>query len=109
LLFSLIGIPPMAGFFGKLFLFQAVLSVDGLVWLAVVAGINTAVSAYYYMSLVKTMYLEEADAETPQITFAPAGLTIIMALTIPVFVLGIFATPLLRAVSGLSFAALGGN
>lgn len=109
LLFSLIGIPPMAGFFGKLFLFQAVLSVDGLVWLAVVAGINTAVSAYYYMSLVKTMYLEEADADTPQITFAPAGLTIIMVLTIPVFVLGIFATPLLRAVSGLSFAALGGN
>jgi len=109
LLFSLIGIPPMAGFFGKLFLFQAVLSVDGLVWLAVVAGINTAVSAYYYMSLVKTMYLEEADAETPAITFAPAGFTIVMALTIPVFVLGIFATPLLRAVSQLSFAALGGN
>jgi NADH-quinone oxidoreductase subunit N len=109
LLFSLIGIPPMAGFFGKLFLFQAVISAGGLIWLAVVAGINTAVSAYYYMSVVKTMYLEEADAETPAVVFAPAGLTIVMALTIPVFVLGLFATPLLNAVSKLSFAALGGN
>ncbi|MHC5021206.1 MAG: NADH-quinone oxidoreductase subunit N [Planctomycetota bacterium] len=109
LLFSLIGIPPMAGFFGKLFLFQAVISAGGLIWLAVVAGINTAVSAYYYMSVVKTMYLEEADAETPAVVFAPAGLTIVMALTIPVFVLGIFATPLLNAVSKLTFAALGGN
>lgn len=111
LLFSLIGIPPMAGFFGKLFLFQAVLSVPdhSLVWLAVVAGINTAVSAYYYMSLVKTMFLDQADADTPAITFSPSGLTIVMALTIPVFVLGIFATPLLNAVSKLSFAALGGN
>jgi NADH-quinone oxidoreductase subunit N len=109
LLFSLIGIPPMAGFFGKLFIFQAVLSVDGLVWLAVVAGLNTAVSAYYYMNIVKTMYLEEADADTPAITFAPAGFAIIMALTIPIFVLGLFATPLLNAVSKLSFAALGGH
>ena len=58
---------------------------------------------------MRRMFLDEADADTPTITFAPSAVTIIMALTIPVFVLGIFATPLLNALSNLSFAALGGN
>ena len=59
--------------------------------------------------VLTTHYLEEADADTPAVTFAPVGYTLILALTIPVFVLGIFATPLLNAVSKLSLAVLGGN
>jgi NADH-quinone oxidoreductase subunit N len=107
LLFALIGIPPTAGFFGKLYLFQAVLDVDGgrYVWLAVVAGLNTAISAYYYMSLVKTMYLDEATTETPSFPFASPALGTVVALTVPVLVLGVFATPLLRWVMQLGLGS----
>ena len=103
LLFALIGIPPTAGFVGKLYLFQAVLDVEGgrYVWLAVVAGVNTAISAYYYMSLVKTMYLDEATADTPSFPFAPPAIGTVAALTAPVLVLGVFVTPLLSWVMRL--------
>ena len=110
LLFSFIGIPPTAGFFGKLYLFQAVLEVDGggLVWLAVVAGANTVVSAYYYMNLIKTMYLDEATADTPSFPFAPPAIVTVALLTVPILVLGIFASPLLSWVKELSLVLVGG-
>jgi NADH-quinone oxidoreductase subunit N len=59
LLVSLIGIPPTAGFIGKWQLLQAALQ-GGYVWLAVLAAVNTAVSAWYYLRLVKLMYLDSA-------------------------------------------------
>jgi NADH-quinone oxidoreductase subunit N len=53
-LFSLIGIPPTAGFTGKWMLLNALIKQpQPLVWLAVVAGLNTAISAYYYFKLVR--------------------------------------------------------
>ncbi len=63
-LVSLIGIPPTAGFVGKLQLLTAVIYTQGLVWLAVLAVINTAVSAYYYLRIVKAMYLEDMPDES---------------------------------------------
>lgn len=58
--FSLIGMPPTAGFTGKFLLFRAAIEQD-LIWLAAVGGINTAVSVYYYFRVLKAMYLEESD------------------------------------------------
>jgi NADH-quinone oxidoreductase subunit N len=64
-LFSLTGLPPFAGFVGKWYLFVAVLSryaSDGGGWyvaLAVVAALNTAVSLYYYMRIIRAMFIEE--------------------------------------------------
>ena len=60
-LLGLIGIPPTVGFMGKLFLFNAAINA-GLVWLAVVAVLNSVVSAYYYVALIRTMYLREPSA-----------------------------------------------
>lgn len=54
---AFIGLPPTVGFSGKLQLFMAVIN-DGTYWLAVVAGINTAISVYYYMKVVKAMFLD---------------------------------------------------
>ncbi len=58
LMFSLAGIPPAAGFFGKLYVFLAAVDA-GLVWLAVVGVLTSVVGAYYYVRIVKIMYFDE--------------------------------------------------
>jgi proton-translocating NADH-quinone oxidoreductase chain N len=55
-LLSLAGIPPLAGFFGKFYLFIAAIE-GGLAWLAVIAVLNSALSLYYYVRVIKYMYL----------------------------------------------------
>jgi NADH-quinone oxidoreductase subunit N len=66
-LLSLGGIPPTAGFIGKFYLFYGLVD-SGEPWLirlALLALLNTAVSAYYYLQFVKAMYMGEADDEAP--------------------------------------------
>lgn len=63
-LFSLIGIPPLAGFFGKFYVFAEAFN-RGLAWLVLVAVINSAISMYYYLRVVKVMYLGTASDESP--------------------------------------------
>jgi NADH-quinone oxidoreductase subunit N len=58
LFFSLAGVPPMAGFFGKLFVFQAAVEA-GLVWLAVVGAVMSVISAYYYLRVIWIMWFNE--------------------------------------------------
>ena len=72
-LFSLIGLPPFAGFAAK-FNLMSVLGINGGWWWALVAviGVNTIVSLYYYVRIVKIMYLNPSDA--PAISVNPLGL-----------------------------------
>lgn len=65
-LFSLAGIPPLAGFFGKFFLFTAVAE-SGFYVLLGVAVLNTVISLYYYLLVVKAMFINNSD--TPVTTF----------------------------------------
>jgi len=60
-LFSLAGIPPVAGFFGKFFLFTTAAS-QGLYILVLIAVINATVSLYYYLLVVKAMFINKNDA-----------------------------------------------
>ena len=89
---SLTGLPPTAGFAGKLYLFSAVVE-GGLWWLAVVGVLNSAVSLYYYWRIARTMYLEDpAVAE-------PLGIPAIATVTLAVLfagtvVFGIYFGPL---------------
>ena len=95
-LLSLTGIPPTAGFMGKLFLFQAALNAD-LAWLAVAGAVNSVVSAYYYVNVIKTMYLREPAADAPRIPIgepAAAALALTAAATLA---LGIWPAPLFEA------------
>ncbi len=62
--FSLVGLPPTAGFMGKLFLLSAAWG-RGYDWLIVVAALNTAISIYYYLNLVRHAYTAEASGEAP--------------------------------------------
>ncbi len=77
LMFSLIGLPPLAGFFAKWQVFLAAVEAQ-LYVLAVIGVLASAVSAYYYLRVVRTMYFDE-----PKQTFAavPGELNFIMAIT----------------------------
>ena len=58
-LISLIGMPPAAGFMAKFYLFSLAAN-NGLLWLVIIAAINSVISAYYYLRVVKVMWFSEA-------------------------------------------------
>ncbi len=60
ILLSLAGLPPFAGFIAKFYIFKAVIMADYL-WIAVIGIIGSVISAYYYLNIVKVMYLDEAE------------------------------------------------
>jgi NADH-quinone oxidoreductase subunit N len=64
LMFSMAGIPPTMGFWAKLFVLQAVLSV-GYIWLAVVAVLFSLIGAFYYLRIVKLMYFDAPTDAAP--------------------------------------------
>jgi NADH-quinone oxidoreductase subunit N len=99
-LFSLTGLPPLAGFIGKFYLFNAVLGRE-MYGLALIAGINSVISLYYYVKIAKAMILE-----APQLPF-PEGKTpfescssktFIVLLAVPNLVLGLYWEPLMTLV-----------
>ncbi|MEN8789635.1 MAG: NADH-quinone oxidoreductase subunit N [Flavobacteriaceae bacterium] len=63
-LFSLAGIPPVAGFFGKFFLFTAAAS-KGFYWLVFLAVVNVTISLYYYLLVIRAMFLRKSDNPIP--------------------------------------------
>ncbi len=77
-LLSLTGIPPTAGFVGKLYIFGAAISTGNWAWLAVVGIINSAISLYYYMNVVRMMYFGKLDEEA--MTIQPVGITVVAAI-----------------------------
>lgn len=77
-LFGLAGIPPLAGFVGKLFLFS-VAAKYGYYWLVAVAALNSTVSLYYYLRIVRQMYIEPVDTTIKPLTVSP---TFIVGLSI---------------------------
>ncbi len=90
LLFSLAGVPPLAGFFGKWYVFLAAVQAD-LVWLAVIGVLASAVSAFYYLRIVWFMWFDEPapaferDAG-PSLRFAAWGSALLMFPVLTVFI-----------------------
>ncbi|RME16276.1 MAG: NADH-quinone oxidoreductase subunit N, partial [Alphaproteobacteria bacterium] len=80
LLFSLAGVPPLVGFFGKLYVLTAAIDA-GLVWLAVAGVIASVIGAWYYLRIVYLMYFAEGECgvEMPMSTPAWAMLMIAAA------------------------------
>ena len=88
ILVSLIGLPPLAGFAGKLLIFSSL--VQAKLWTVLaIAGLNTALSLYYYMRVVKIMTMdpEPQQVRPAKIAFIPG--TYIVAVTVPVVLLGV--------------------
>lgn len=109
-LFSLGGVPPTGGFIGKFYAFSAAVQA-GYLWLAVIGVLTSAVSAYYYLSVLVVMYMREPADEPPELGFADVpgaafGLSIALLLcTAGVLALGVWPGPLAqiaqKAVNGL--------
>ena len=91
-LFSLIGLPPSAGFIGKLYLFAAVIG-QKYYWLAVVGVLNSVVSLYYYARVLKAMFLEGAEMEG-RLGVPATAVALVALLAIPTLALGVWWTPL---------------
>lgn len=91
-LFSLAGIPPVAGFFGKFFLFTAAAH-SGYYWLVLIAVVNATISLYYYLLVVKAMFINKNDNP---IAYFRSGLTTRIALLM--CVAGIFAIGMLSPI-----------
>jgi len=96
-LFSLTGLPPLAGFIGKFFLFAAVIKEGGVfVILAVVAILNSVISLYYYAAIVKTMFLDFPTADDPQVEMNVNTSALLGFLSCLTVLLGIYWGPLVN-------------
>jgi NADH-quinone oxidoreductase subunit N len=94
-LISLTGLPPTAGFIGKLYLFAALVDAK-MITVAVIALLNSVVSLYYYARVLKHMYLVKATESTPSVIPSLGGRILILVLVIPILVFGIYFGPLVN-------------
>ena len=96
-MFSLTGVPPTSGFVGKIYLFAVLVEAQKFWWLAVVGVINSVISLYYYIRIIKVMFLE-GEPTGERMSDHPALTGTILALMVPTLLLGIYWTPLLNLV-----------
>ena len=93
-MFSLTGIPPLAGFIGKFYIFKSAVEA-GLLWLAVAGVLFSAISAYFYLRVIMVMYMSEPKAGF-ELSTSPS-LAIALAISvIAVVVIGVYPTDLLN-------------
>ncbi len=96
---SLAGVPPLTGFFGKFYVFIAAVNADpqglGLTWLVVVALATSAVSLYYYLMLLKHVFVA-VPKQTARIATPPVQMATLIVLAVLVVVLGAYPQPLVE-------------
>ncbi|HSD18664.1 MAG TPA: NADH-quinone oxidoreductase subunit N [Anaeromyxobacter sp.] len=102
-LFSLTGLPPFAGFVGKWYLFYAVFErIDGpgggwYAWLLLIGALNTAVSLFYYVRVVRAMFIDVPYAEEAPIFRARPGYSLLLGgFSAAILVFGIWWSPMIR-------------
>ena len=92
-LVSLTGLPPTAGFIGKLYIFIALIDAKMIV-VAVIALLNTVVSLYYYVKVLKHMFLDKSEKEIPVISTSYSSAILLIAIVAPILIFGVYFTPL---------------
>ena len=103
---SLGGIPPTAGFMGKLWIFGAAIDA-GYIWLAVIGVLNSALSLYYYLRVVVFMWMTAPDGTAAAPLRLSRGVTAVLAVAVlGTFVLGIYPRVLFELAQA-SAASLG--
>lgn len=99
-LFSLTGLPPMAGFIGKFYLFAAVVAKGGLFYwvLAIIGVLNSAISLYYYARILKAMFFDKGETTAP-LAVPSVHRTTAAVLALPTLLFGVYWAPLMEWVS----------
>src|ERR1035437_1465736 len=103
-LFSLAGIPPVAGFFGKFFLFQSAAS-GGYYWLVFIAVLNATISLYYYLLVVKAMFINKNDKPLAYFKSDLATRAGLILSCLGIFILG-FWSQIYEIINSLSFGII---
>ena len=94
-LISLTGLPPTAGFIGKLYIFIALVDAK-MIAVAVIALLNTVVSLYYYVRVLKHLYLTKPTEVTPSIKAPLFNTIIILIMLVPILVFGVYFEPIVN-------------
>ena len=102
---SLGGIPPTAGFMGKLWIFGAAIDA-GYVWLAVIGVLNSALSLFYYVRVVVFMWISESETEPVPFTISPAVAGVLIVTVLGTIALGVYPRALFEFAEA-SAASLG--
>src|SRR5579859_7876720 len=89
---SLGGMPPFAGFFAKFFIFAAAVQ-SGLAWLAVIGVLNSIVGLYYYLTVLKVVYLYRSERDSEQIAIPRAYGLALGLCAVAVILIGTISTP----------------
>jgi NADH-quinone oxidoreductase subunit N len=93
-MFSLTGIPPLAGFVGKFYIFKAAVQA-GLLWLAIAGVLFSAISAYFYLRVIMVMYMSEPKGSL-ELTASPS-LALALAISVTaVIVIGVYPSNILN-------------
>ena len=87
-MFSLAGIPPLAGFIGKFYIFGAAVK-QGFIWLAIIAVLNSVVATYYYLRVTVIMYMKEPVKEVGQLSYSIPIVIALLATTFLTLHMGI--------------------
>lgn len=95
LMLSMAGIPPVVGFYAKFAVISAVVSA-GWVWLAVVAVIFSVVGAFYYLRVIKLMYFDEPEADSPPIVIKPVYISLAVFNGALIVLFGLFPNSILE-------------
>ncbi len=105
-LLSLGGIPPLAGFFGKLLVFGAAIE-TGLLWLAILGAINSVVALYYYLTVLRIIFQPDTVEDERPVRIAWSWKLALTICTLAVVLLGVWMAPVLewsgRAATALLF------
>lgn len=92
-LISLTGLPPTAGFISKLYIFISLIDTHMII-VAVIAVLNSVVSLYYYIRVLKHMFISESEKEAPKIEVSINNVVFILILLVPILLLGVYFSPM---------------
>ncbi len=99
-MFSLAGIPPFAGFFGKYYVFVAAINAN-LTWLAILGVLMSVVSVYYYLRLTVVMYFKEGEMQVEGI-ISKTSLAVLTIAAIIIIELGVYPSSILTVINNLN-------
>jgi NADH-quinone oxidoreductase subunit N len=98
-MFSLVGLPPLAGFFGKYYIFVAAIE-NGYTWLTIIGVVTSMISVYYYLRVVVLMFFQTAEeAASPRL--AVSGTVALLISAFGVLLVGLFPSVVLGWMGGL--------